>query len=349
MAASTRSAAIARRSCARPARPPCSRTRRRGWSSRAHAAGNRALRRGHAVTQAVGRALDCAGRRRPRHPGPSRRERRAHAAARGGGAGAGARDAGVGRRARGPVLYSCSTRAGARPALRPKWPLVQEPRSRRIARGGCALMPRLRADAAAKSLRLPRRRLYDCAARISWTFLGGALLMLEKLMPRSDEFFDDFDSPGAGLGRRRAPLPRAARRLQRRARAGGRHQGRRAPRRRHRPRRLRAAARAVHHPLRPGGDPPTPLAHRRCARPDRRGRRPAHALRRHEVLPPARGARRRPVAAAQAVHTAVRLLRDVKSPEELLDACREIRRWRMRPTSVCARAVAKLFKDGTTR
>ena len=57
------------------------------------------------------------------------------------------------------------------------------------------------------------------------------------------------------------------------------HQGRGAPGRRSHPPRLRAAAPAVHHPVRPRGDPPPARPHRRRAGPDRRRRGAAAALR----------------------------------------------------------------------
>src|SRR5437870_2258979 len=69
---------------------------------------------------------------------------------------------------------------------------------------------------------------------------------------------------------RRAPAPRALRRLQRHRAEGRRHQGGRARRRQHRAPRVRAPSPPVHHPVRSRGDPPPARPDRRRARSHRR-------------------------------------------------------------------------------
>ena len=65
------------------------------------------------------------------------------------------------------------------------------------------------------------------------------------------------------------------------------------------------------------------------------------------VPPPARELSGLLLRAAQAMQGAVRLLRDIKRPDELLAACREIKSLENEADSVFRAAVARMFKDGT--
>jgi uncharacterized protein Yka (UPF0111/DUF47 family) len=65
------------------------------------------------------------------------------------------------------------------------------------------------------------------------------------------------------------------------------------------------------------------------------------------ILPPAREMAALLVRAAEAMQTAVRFLRDVKRPDELLAACREIKTLETEADSVSRAALARLFKDGS--
>jgi hypothetical protein len=65
------------------------------------------------------------------------------------------------------------------------------------------------------------------------------------------------------------------------------------------------------------------------------------------VPPPARELSGLLLRAAQAMQGAVRLLRDIKRPDELLAACREIKSLENEADAVFRAALAKMFKDGT--